>query len=168
MKKPLKVGLILMGIGGISAGLIALTNFLTENTIKQNEIKKKQQACSEIYKDASFSEEKAISDKQYLISYTEANKDSNLLGYIYYTKGKNAYGEISMMVGINFDSSINRNLVLITNTQSYAQTLVKNYVDPFKSGDIEIGDVKCGATYGAKLIKSMVEAAQADFNERSE
>ena len=75
------------------------------------------------------------------------------------------YGKISMLVGygkgiIPGGSEISykfAGIYLITNEQTYASTLVENYVTPLNNDDIKYDDVKCGATYGATLIKEMIE-----------
>ena len=48
------------------------------------------------------------------------------------------------------------------NEQTYASTLVENYVDPIKNANNKedaIEDVKCGATWGATLIRDMINDA---------
>ena len=69
-----------------------------------------------------------------------------------------------MIVGINIDSGISK-IYLIVNDQSYGQTVQNNYVDSFNNGEIEIGDVSCGATYSATLIRDMSLQAQQYFND---
>ena len=53
---------------------------------------------------------------------------------------------------------------IVSNTQSFASTLEEGYIVPYQNGDISIEDVKCGATFGAKLIKEMAEEARYDYS----
>ena len=68
------------------------------------------------------------------------------------------YGKIAMLVGVNEDLTLGK-IYLVTNEQSYATTLVDNYVDPFNAGNHEFDDVKVGATYGATLVHDMANEA---------
>ena len=91
------------------------------------------------------------------------------------TTGSNSYGKISLLVGFNyyqipggevceyvFDS-----ISVIVNEQTYASTLVDNYINPVNDNTRNYEDVSCGATYGAKLIRDMIneakEVANSDF-----
>jgi len=165
-KKYIVTSLTLCAIGAVSAIAIAGTNLLTKNKIAENNAKSQNNALSVIFDDAkSYSEEKTdfkYTDSSYLVKYYNAYDQSNAeLGYIYYVDGRNAYGEISMMVGIN-EEGIGQ-FSIVTNTQSFASTLEDNYITPIKNGDKTINDVSCGATYGAKLIRSMAYEANYDY-----
>lgn len=114
------------------------------------------------------------------------NSNGDLKGYVFTVSGKNAYGTISLMVAISKDTN-NQNVVhqveFLENGQSFASTVdahvrssyhtsEKNalVLDPYSSDDsVTVGDltsdqvddvvVECGATYGAKLVKQLVEVA---------
>ena len=88
------------------------------------------------------------------------NDPENEIGWAVRTTGSNMYGKISMLVGFDYSSKLFKGIYLITNEQTYATTLVENYVSPLNSGDRQLDDVKCGATYGATLINEMVTNAQ--------
>ena len=49
---------------------------------------------------------------------------------------------------------------LIIMEQSFATTLEDNYLTPLQNGERELEDVKCGATYGATLVKDMIKEAK--------
>ena len=49
---------------------------------------------------------------------------------------------------------------VVVNEQTYASTLVENYIDPVNNGEREISDTSCGATYGAKKIAEMINEAE--------
>ena len=114
------------------------------------------------------------------------NSNGDLKGYVFTVGGKNAYGTITLMVAISKDTN-NQNVVhqveFLENGQSFASTVdahvrssyhtsEKNalVLDPYSSDDsVTVGDltsdqvddvvVECGATYGAKLVKQLVEVA---------
>ena len=48
---------------------------------------------------------------------------------------------------------------MITNEQSFATTLNKNYITKVQEGTRELDDVSCGATYGAKLVRDLINEA---------
>ena len=165
-KHYLYVGLILASIGVLAAALIVGTNLITKDRIAQNEIAAKNKAMGEVFNDATFGDEVKIEGVEYLVSYSDASRGNEALGSVYYTTGKNLYGSISMMVGIYTTGEIGH-ISLVENTESYASTIEDEYLYPYNDGTRQLEDVKCGATYGAKLIKSMAEAAQNHFKERN-
>ena len=69
------------------------------------------------------------------------------------------YGKITMLVGISTTYEIGH-IYMVTNEQTYATTLVDNYIDPYNEDSHDLDDVSCGATYGATLIKDMAKQAQ--------
>ena len=89
------------------------------------------------------------------------NKDSQI-GWAIKTTGSNMYGKISLIAGFN-DEKVFLGTYLVVNEQTYASTLVKNYINPLNDG--EDVDVHCGATYGAKLVKNMIDEAQIYLND---
>ncbi len=176
-KKLLKhysfVALVLGGIASISALLIALTYMITNSVIEENNLKKTLESLKNIYGEDKIYEKVEDIDNQsysYLNSYyasynsLENNQKGDLIGYVFSCDGKNDYGTIEMIVGINVDSDISK-IYLIVNNQSFGQTVQNNYVDSFNNGEIEIGDVSCGATYSATLIRDMSLQAQQYFND---
>ncbi len=163
VKKYVVTALTLGVIAAGSAALIGLSNFITKERIAANATKKIELGLVEIYgNDATFSEAIDIDDGDYLDCYYTANKEEELLGYAFKVTGSNMYGQISMLVGINTEFDIGK-IYLIVNEQTYAQTLVDEFVTPYNNGDKKMNDqdVRCGATFGGKLIKAMAEEAQS-------
>ncbi|MCR5647561.1 MAG: hypothetical protein K6F81_04700 [Acholeplasmatales bacterium] len=114
------------------------------------------------------------------------NSNGDLKGYVFTVSGKNAYGTITLMVAISKDTNGNNvvhQVEFLENGQSFASTVDdhvrssyhtsdKNAIvlDPYSSDDkVTVGDldstqvssinVSCGATYGATLVRNLVEAA---------
>jgi len=162
-------------MAGVSAGVVGLVNYFTAPTIATNSIIREENACKEIYSSAtSFSEEfNAEEDnEEFNFKYIEKawralNGSSDFYGFVFRCSGSNAYGSISIIVGFNKDYSIER-VEVVENTESFATT-VNDYIKTTYNGDNHVQyddisdiDVACGATYGAKLVRSMlVEAGTA-------
>lgn len=173
-----KVGGILCAIGGASALLIGATNLLTADTISQMSKEKEEKALLEVFIDedgnlptdlvAGDKLEIASDDEKYakLLCYwnptssEESEGNDNKYGYVFKTEGsdKNNYGTITMLVAISNNFEIGK-ISIIKNTESYASTIMNDYVNPYNNGDISLSDVSCGATYGATAIKEMAEAS---------
>ena len=184
MKRYAYVSLILGAIALVCATLIALMNMLTRPIIAKSDEEKIKETYTKIFIDYDSSESVDFTkdEKGYIkekrIAY---DKNHNSLGYIYTTSGKNAYGEISLMIGILDGNVID--VEFLVNTESFQDTVnshVKNKYPSSKENVIEINiygkedrmdidtlskeelnniDVKCGATFGATLVKQMVLAA---------
>lgn len=119
-------------------------------------------------------------------AFVAKDSNDNLIGYVFTVTGKNAYGTISLMVAVeeNVNGELFVHQVeFLTNDQSYSSTVaehVKNsyhtigkkkaVLNPYSSGEAQvIGDlseadindentvnVKCGATFGATLVRTLV------------
>lgn len=152
-------------IGVFSAAAIGVTNLVTSKKIEQNEKDKIQAGIAEIFgQNSTVLETKGIADEEYTNTvYLVKQEGNENTQYAFRTDGSNMYGKISLLVGFN-DYNQFLGLSIITNEQTYASTLVNNYVDPLKNAedkDAALEDVSCGATYGAKLIRSMVNDARS-------
>ena len=153
----LTLGIIAAG----SAALIGVTNMVTRDKIAQNELNSIRNGIYKIYGDsAEISLEKDIENESYsyVLKAYEISVESKEAGYAFRTTGSNMYGKVSLIVGFDTASKF-KSLEIITNEQTYAATLVDNYIVPLNSHERDINDVNCGATYGAKLVRDMVEQA---------
>ena len=165
-KKYILTGVILGSISAVAAGLIALTNFITEKKIAQNEVNKLNSGIKEIFgEDSSVSEETSVEGYKYTTTFYVVNNSNNeFLGYAFKSEGSNDYGKISLISGFSASSKGFMSLYLITNEQTYASTLNEKYIAPVNSNERDLEDVSCGATYGAKLIRDMVSEANIVAN----
>ena len=165
-KKQYVITSITLGcIAAASAGLIGLTNLITRDQIAQNEKNKINSGIVEIFgKDAKISNEDDLSGYTYVSHYYSITGEQN--GYAYLTSGKNDYGKITLIVGFDGSSGGFKAMYVVVNEQTYASTLVENYIDPVNKQEKDYEtDVQCGATYGAKLIREMInEATQVNKN----
>lgn len=180
LKHYLLVGGILCTIGACSALLIGLSNLATSGPIKEHEKAKEEAALKAVFidGDGNIPEDIETGDKLEISKEVDSKKFGKLIcyrnpkskneaqnvdgkyGYVFKAEGsdKNNYGTITMLVAIDNDCSIGK-ISIIKNTESYATTVQKDYVDPYNKGDKNLNDVTCGATYGATVIKEMAESA---------
>ena len=173
MNKYLKVSITLGSIAAGAALIIGLANFVTANRIEANKLSKEKAALKEIYNvdNTDIYQELTKDDG---VDYSSFNyiskiyKDTSVsTTFIYVTSGKNSYGAISMLVGVSKDGP--SNIVLTEDTETYKDTLEESYVANYNKSEeklVAYADVTCGATYGAKLIKAMIDEAIIDYNGR--
>lgn len=160
-KSYLKTGLILAAITAICGIMIALLNGVTAPIIEENNYKKEQETLALIFYGATFENLEIKENDSKINKVYLAKVNDEILGYVYLVSGKNAYGTIELMIGIS-DGSVCA-VEIITNTQSFSK-VVNQYVNDLDNLDInnqniEDLDVKCGATYGAKLVKELIKVA---------
>ena len=160
---------VTLGLIAMASGLlIGATNLITAEKIEKNNQLKIEEGIYDVFNidtkhDAAFYLDYGpVSGYNYIKHAYEvhcAAPGASKYGYAFLAEGSNMYGKLSVIIGINgyFELS---GVSIITNEQTYASTLVENYVDPLNEGTREYIDVKCGATYGATLIKDMIEEAK--------
>ena len=188
MNKYLKVSLTLATIASGSALLIGLMNLATVNPIKTNKENKIKDGISalcpgyHLQSQITFVDTKE-GEKYYKPEY-DGNKYPHLKNayrltlpqwqvtfstpekektkYVYSTTGKNAYGQVDLLVLVA-GGEVEKMLV-VTNTESYGPTLEDNYINKYNNGYLtDLADVKCGATYGAKTVKEQCDDAVAHW-----
>ena len=165
-KKYILTAITLGLIAASGALLIAGTNMITKNRIAENEQKSINNGITTIYGADFYSEnDYDVDNYQYVKhvyvihnSYVSANIPA---GYVFRTDGSNNYGKISLIIGFDREC-VYKGLSVIANEQSFASTLKKGYLDEIKDGSQTVDDVSvsCGATYGAKLVRAMVQEAE--------
>ena len=159
---------VTLGLIAMASGLlIGATNLITADRIAENEVKKINAGFVEIYEEeVTGKEDEAFNynDYTYLKArYDIVNSDGINIGMAYRTLGSNAYGKISLIVGFINGSGLRyvyKGISVVTNEQSFATTLEDNYLIPIQNGERDLEDVKCGATYGATLVKDMIKEAK--------
>ena len=163
VKKYILTAIILGSIAAVAGGAVALTNLITEKKIKENDRIKLVSGIKDIFGDeASIDPDKEIEvdNYKYTVSYYEVTGENSMfLGYAFKSEGSNMYGKIALISGFDAATHGFKSLSLINNEQTYATTLVDNYVTPLNSNPEKLDDVNCGATYGAKLVRDMINEA---------
>ena len=164
MKKYLITAVTLGLIAAGGALLIAGTNMLTKDRIAANEVERINKGFKTIYgvDELSYNTFTIEGSFEYVnSSYYEINDKNDVsLGFAFRTEGYNSYGKITLIVGFTSEYTY-KGLSVVANEQSFASTLNKKYLDPLMEGERELDDVSCGATYGAKLVRDMVNEAKS-------
>ena len=168
-KKYILTGVTLGSIAAVAAGLIAVTNLITEKKIIQNDIDAVNKGINEIFESGVVTSEESKSGYDYVnycYNVTYKKGESEMHGYAFRCEGSNMYGKISLIVGFDETTKSFISMYLVKNEQTYASTLVEKYVNPVneKQKDYET-DVGCGATYGAKLVRDMINDAKKAAND---
>ncbi len=165
-------------IAGVAALLIGLTNMVTADTIAANANAAENKGLAQVFDEVdgvenTYSEIEDLDTSSFnfveKIWICYGGSDSSQLGYIYRTSGSNAYGSVTMLLGISGLGDLG-NMVILENTETYNTTLQANYIDVYNASDDKnnaIYDTSCGATYGANLIKNMASEALDDYVVRS-
>ena len=169
VKKYLITAITLGAIAMASGALIGVTNLITAERIKQNEASKINEGVKEVFNlpngfVSDKGEAEGFTYVKHCYSIQESENSPTYAGIAFLTSGSNMYGKVSLIVGFTLAEELS-GVYFVTNEQTYASTLVENYVDPLNAGTRDVEDVKCGATYGATLVKDMInEAKQAITN----
>ena len=162
-KKHFIITAITLGaIAAASGVLIGAANIITKKQIEKNEIKKFNQGITAIFGENTEAKDfsKNIKDVKYITDSYSVSKAETTVGWAVRTSGSNMYGNITLIAGFTYEHKEFIGIYIVKNEQTYASTLVENYIDPLNKGDVKLDDVSCGATYGAKLVRDMVNAAQ--------
>lgn len=189
MKGYLKISAILGAIALVCAAILAALNMLTSPIIAKNDEEKETKTIQAIYSD--YDSEKSVSesidglDSRITKKVTAKDSSDEVLGTLYTVSGKNAYGVITLMVAISKNNTVYQ-VEFLENGQSFAGTVNSHVKSSYRSSKEEVYelnpystdeaasvgeltekevndiDVKCGATYGATLVKELVNVALAD------
>ena len=178
MKKYIITAVILGSIAMTSGLLIGATNLITKGPIDEYKQQLINKGIKNIYSDYDYAhyavgqDEDIKKDKKtnpyvnhiyYVYNGEDENEENNtFVGYAFRTEGFNSYGKISLIVGFNVECKL-INISVVTNEQSFASTLKRNYLIPLMNAEdkeTQKGNVSCRATYGAKLVRDMIDNAQ--------
>jgi Na+-translocating ferredoxin:NAD+ oxidoreductase RnfG subunit len=181
MNKYLKVSLTLATIASGSALLIGLVNLGTYGFIAQNRTNKVNSGIKKLYPQAEgWGIHEFVAPGEHLyepefdatrfphiksVNHVEWEEgEEKVRRYVYNTTGKNAYGQVDLLLSVE-DGKVAK-MYVVTNTESYGPTLEDNYINKYNNGYLtDLADVKCGATYGAKTVKEQCDEAVAHWTE---
>ena len=155
---------VTLGCIAMASGLlIGATNMITKDRIAGNEANKINEGFADIFGEgATGKEDENFEEGNYTYlkaKYIIQNATGDEIGSAFRTLGSNSYGKISLIIGFTSDN-VYKGLSVVTNEQSFATTLEENYLTPVQNNERDIEDVKCGATYGATLVKNMINEAK--------
>ena len=170
MKKNFKIAAILMIIAAVCAAAVSGMYKVTSGKIEANQLAKELKLYQEIFPQFNIekkpeelvAENAAITKK--IVAKNQAGEE---LGLVYVVSGKNSYGPIVLLVGIDNEGKL-VGVEFLENGQSYSSE-VETHVDSKYTSGLSLGDItaidkKCGATYGAKTVKELVTIAFNDYN----
>lgn len=171
MKKNFKIAAILMIIAAVCGLAVSGMNKITSGVIERNQAEKEAALFIEIFSEYSIDNSEIITEglSSEAITKKVVAKDAsgNLLGNIYTVSGKNSYGAIVLLVGINSEGKL-VSIEFLENGQSYSSEVQAHVDSKYSAGltlsDINAIDTKCGATYGANTVKELVNVAFSDYN----
>ncbi len=116
-KEIIKLGGILTAITLIITLILALVNMVTKDRISENNANKELAACQEII-DAEFTNiTETLPQNEKITAVYEGVKNGKKAGYCISVIGEGYGGEISMVVGINADSTI-AGIKIITHSET--------------------------------------------------
>ena len=192
MKNYLKISVVLCSIALICALVLAALNLLTKPIIDKNAETTQTETMKAIYSDYDAEKSTVTYDVNNggsgkaaeILKIVEAkNASDTVLGYVYTLKGTNQYGTIQLMVAISSNNVVYQ-VEFLENSQSFASTVATWVKQTFNNkgaekheggfvSDVAVGselteselasvDVKCGATYGATTVKTLVNIALQD------
>ena len=158
-----------LGLIAASSGLlIGGAHLLTEQRIKRNEQNKVVDGLSDIFK--KFENVEISKDikgvpvkaeesllKEFKYEYVTEYYIVGESLFAFKTTGSNSYGKISLLIG--FEAEKFQKVSVIVDEQTFASTLEEGYINPLNGDCIKTDDVSCGATYGAKLVREMINDA---------
>lgn len=176
-KKHYIITAITLGlIAASSAVLIGVTNLITAKKIEQNEVMKINAGIEQIYgKTATITSDSDVEGYKYSNHLYVVDAKEEGRGLAIRTTGSNMYGKLSLIVGFKLfvlpEGEIQGmqgykfiGMYVVTNEQTYSTTLEDNYIVPVDNGERDVEDVSCGATYGAKLIRDMINESKEVAN----
>lgn len=109
MKQIVRLGLILLGITAIAAGLLSVVNDVTKVVIQEKAMEANLVYMKEMLPDADefkVAENPGITDVDGVEEAYEALKGGNVIGYAIKTISKGYGGDVVMVTGINSDGTI--------------------------------------------------------------
>jgi len=175
-KEIIKPAIALFVICLISAILLALTNSITNEKIKQNAVEDAAKSRKIVFADAeSFSEEMTENDIKYVEAYDGSN---NIIGYVFTAESKGYGGTVSVMTAIKSDGTVLKSVVLAMDdeTPGLGQNASKaDFIDQFSgktghfvwsktnSSDTEIKGVT-SASFTSKGVIECVNNSIDAFN----
>ncbi|MDR7857052.1 RnfABCDGE type electron transport complex subunit G [Tissierella sp.] len=176
MKETIKLGLILLIITVVAAGVLAVSNNLTKDKIAELEMEGSIGALKEIFGDmdkfaplAQGQQNEIIAANSNVIEVFEAYSGDNIAGYAIKSKSKGFGGDIVMITGFANDGTVvGMQILEHSETPSLGSKAAEpEFTDKFrgKSTAEEIAvEAISGATITSKGVLSGINEAREVFN----
>ncbi len=175
MKETIKLGLILLLITVVSAGVLAISNNMTKDKIAELEMAGSIGALKDIFGDLNFKpfdegkQEEIIGSNPFVIEIFEALEGDSLVGYAIKHSTKGFGGEIQMMSGFKLDGTL-AGMKLLEHGETPgigAKAEEPDYTDKFVglslSNDIAV-EIISGATVTSNGVLKGINEARELFN----
>ncbi len=171
-KRALLVGAFLAGLCGALGLLIAGAELITRPAIEANRAKKQRDGLAKVFPSAQIGEGVDISSEGQpkLQKYWTVTLSDGEEARIYSASDRNAYGDVSLLIGIYGPSKgyALGNVVTLLNTESYGNVIQEKYLDAYNASEEKEGavlEVRVGATFGAKMCRDMILSSQTHYKE---
>ncbi len=160
-----KIALVLAIIAGLSGLLISTVNYLTEDKIAENELKKKNELVEEFFEGIDTSTIKWEEVEKYDSVDEKAIIENK--GIVYVASGTNGYGDISLVLAAdNYNKIIGVKYLKLNQTPGFGDKVnTDDYKGKYKDLDLsEIAngkdgvDAVSGATFSSNLVTDIVES----------
>jgi Na+-translocating ferredoxin:NAD+ oxidoreductase RnfG subunit len=186
MKNYLKIASVLSLIALVCAAIIASVYMLTSPIIASNSVKAELEVRQAIFPDYDLekSEEIEVDNANILSKILAKDAAGKELGYLYTVSQSNEYGNITLMVAIDTKGNVLQ-VEFLKNEQSFGSTVAQHVKENYPSSKdnviyigiqpeetVSVGaltqsqvdaiDTKCGATFGANMVKDLVKIALKD------
>lgn len=174
MKETLKLGMILLIITAVSAGVLAVSNNLTKDKIAEHKIAGSLEALEEIFGDGyefkamdEKEQEELVADKP-IVSIFEAYKGDTIEGYAIKTVSSGYGGDLVVLTGISKEEILGVRVVELDGETKGIGTQVAEpeYESLFSGKDVneEATEIISGATVTSKGVIDGINEAREFYN----
>lgn len=170
----LKIGLTLLVITALIAGVLAAVNMITKDKIGENQLSEQNAAIQSVYGGGDISTEEVSGDfPENIGKVLSVTQNGESVGYCFEVNTAGYGGNIKMMVGINADGTVRGiGIVEMSETAGLGSRISEGeYLSQYggKSGALTLSDVDVitGSTVSSKAVMNGVNDALAAFAEMS-
>ncbi len=169
----LKIGLTLLVITALIAGMLAAVNMITKDKIGENQLSEQNAAIESVYGGGDISTEEVSGEFPENIGKVLAvTQNGESAGYCFEVNTAGYGGNIKMMVGINADGTVRGiGIVEMSETAGLGSRISDGeYLSQYggKSGTLTVSDIDVitGSTVSSKAVMNGVNDALAVFAEK--
>lgn len=170
----LKIGLTLLVITALIAGMLAAVNMITKDKIGENQLSEQNAAIQSVYGEGEISTEEVSGDfPENIGKVLSVTQNGESAGYCFEVNTAGYGGNIKMMVGINADGTVRGiGIVEMSETAGLGSRINDGeYLSQYggKSGSLTLSDVDVitGSTVSSKAVMNGVNDALSAFAEMS-
>lgn len=158
--KKVKLMLILAIVAGLSGFILSFVNTQTAPVIAQKEIETEKEIYASFFPTMDSYEKTELDSNgiNYKVEIFDQNKTS--IGWVYSATGRNGYGDITALIGIDeADNIVGLQYSVFNQTPGFGDRLQEpEYLDQFNmlpASEPQIDGVS-GATYSSNLVNDLV------------